>query len=64
TRADEDLPPRFKEEPLPDGPAAGHRFSPADIERLLSDYYTVRGWDENGVPRSETLTALQVEYPR
>lgn len=64
TKADEDLPPRFKEEPLPDGPAAGHRFTQADIERLLADYYAVRGWDENGVPRPETLVALGTEYPR
>lgn len=63
TRADEDLPPRFKEEPLPDGPAAGHRFSQADIERLLDDYYAVRGWDQEGVPKPETLAALEVKYP-
>jgi len=63
TRADEDLPPRFKEEPLPDGPAAGHYFTQADIERLLDDYYAVRGWDEEGVPKAETLAALGVEYP-
>ena len=64
TRADEDLPGRFKEEPLPDGPAAGHLFTDADIDRLLSDYYAVRGWDEHGVPLPETLAALDVEYPR
>jgi aldehyde:ferredoxin oxidoreductase len=64
TRADEDLPARFKEEPLPDGPAAGHLFTDADIDRLLSDYYAVRGWDEHGVPLPETLAALDVEYPR
>ncbi len=64
TRADEDLPGRLKTEPLPDGPAAGHRFTDADIERLLADYYAVRGWDEAGVPRPETLATLDVEYPR
>ena len=64
TKADEDLPPRFKEEPLPDGPAAGHLFTDADIERLLADYYAARGWDENGVPKPETLAALDLEYPR
>jgi aldehyde:ferredoxin oxidoreductase len=63
TRADEDLPGRFKTEPLPNGPAAGHLFTDADIERLRSDYYDTRGWDEHGVPRPETLDALDVEYP-
>jgi aldehyde:ferredoxin oxidoreductase len=63
TRDDEDLPARFKEEPLLDGPAAGHRFTDADIEWLRADYYRVRGWDENGIPKPETLAALEVEYP-
>ncbi|MBM4465426.1 MAG: aldehyde ferredoxin oxidoreductase family protein [Chloroflexi bacterium] len=63
TREEEDLPRRFKEEPLPDGPAAGHRFTEADIERLRADYYAVRGWDENGVPKPETLAALEIKYP-
>ena len=54
---------RFKEEPLADGPAAGHRFTEEDIARLRADYYQVRGWDENGVPRPETLDRLGVEYP-
>jgi aldehyde:ferredoxin oxidoreductase len=64
TKADEDLPGRFKTEPLPDGPAAGHLFTDAEIQRLLADYYAARGWDENGVPRPETLAALDVDYPR
>jgi aldehyde:ferredoxin oxidoreductase len=63
TREDEDLPRRLKDEPLPDGPAAGHRFSETDIQRLLADYYTARGWDENGVPTQETLERLGVDYP-
>jgi aldehyde:ferredoxin oxidoreductase len=63
TKDSEDLPMRFKEEPLLDGPAAGHRFTDEDIERLRADYYAVRGWDGNGVPRPETLAALGVEYP-
>ena len=62
-KEDEDLPARFKEEPLPDGPAAGHRFTEEDIARLRADYYAVRGWDANGVPRPEKLAALGVEYP-
>ncbi len=64
TREAETLPRRFVEEPLPDGPAAGHRFTPEDIEKLRSEYYAVRGWDENGIPKAETLAALKVTYPR
>jgi aldehyde:ferredoxin oxidoreductase len=62
-KEDEDLPARFKEEPLSDGPAAGHFFTESDIECLRADYYAARGWDEHGVPRPETLARLNVEYP-
>jgi aldehyde:ferredoxin oxidoreductase len=62
-KEDEDLPARFKEEPLPDGPAAGHVFRDEDIHRLLSDYYAARGWDQEGVPLPQTLAKLGVEYP-
>ncbi len=63
TKEHEDLPRRFKDEPLPDGPAAGHRFSESDLQRLLADYYVARGWDENGVPTQERLKVLEVDYP-
>ena len=33
-KEDEDPPVRFKAEPLPDGPAAGHLFTEEDIARL------------------------------
>jgi aldehyde:ferredoxin oxidoreductase len=53
-----DLPPaRFSEEPIPDGPNQGHVISREDIHNLLSWYYSARGWDENGIPTRETLTA-------
>jgi aldehyde:ferredoxin oxidoreductase len=63
SREDEDLPRRLKEEPVPDGPAAGHTLTDADLNRLLDDYYAVRGWDEQGVPTPEKLEALGIEYP-
>ncbi len=63
TKEAEDLPVRFKTEPLPDGPAAGHLFTDDDIARLRADYYAVRGWGDDGAPRPETLAALGVEYP-
>jgi aldehyde:ferredoxin oxidoreductase len=49
--------------PLPDGLAAGHRYTDEDIAWLRADYYRVRGWDGHGVPKPETLAALGVEYP-
>ena len=31
------------------------------FERLMKDYYTIRGWDSNGLPTAETLARLEVE---
>ncbi len=31
-------------------------------ERLLSSYYEYKGWDNNGIPKKETLLALGLDY--
>ncbi|HEC57719.1 MAG TPA: aldehyde ferredoxin oxidoreductase [Candidatus Syntrophoarchaeum butanivorans] len=46
-RADDTLPVHFF-----DG------FSRDAFERTLDEYYAIRGWDENGVPKEETLMRL------
>ena len=48
-------PPRFLNEPIPDGPNQGHHLSEADIHQLLTWYYRARGWDDNGIPTKQTL---------
>jgi aldehyde:ferredoxin oxidoreductase len=58
--ADETLPRRFVEEPLPSGPHKGHLISRSDMTYLLKDYYAIRGWDEKGHPTPETLTRTGV----
>ena len=55
TKKDDYLPPRFLNEPLPDGAAKGQIVH---IEQLLSDYYNVRGWSKEGVPTEEKLKDL------
>ncbi len=49
TRKDDTVPPRILHEPLPDGMAEGKKVEGLDL--MLDDYYAIRGWDENGVPR-------------
>ncbi|MBW2654323.1 MAG: aldehyde ferredoxin oxidoreductase family protein [Deltaproteobacteria bacterium] len=44
------LPLRFINEPLPDGPAKGHRISKKDMTYMRQEYYKLRGWNEKGVP--------------
>jgi aldehyde:ferredoxin oxidoreductase len=55
TKADDTLPPRFLEEPLTEGPAAGHV---AETEKMLPKFYELRGWDEDGIPTPEKLQEL------
>jgi aldehyde:ferredoxin oxidoreductase len=31
-----------------------------DLETMLKEYYFVRGWDEEGVPKPETLKKLKL----
>jgi aldehyde:ferredoxin oxidoreductase len=57
TKKDDYLPPRFMNEPLPDGAAKGQVVH---IEQLLSDYYNVRGWSKEGVPTEEKLKDLSL----
>ncbi len=49
------LPKRLLEDPIPDGPSKGnvHRLS-----ELLPEYYTLRGWGEDGIPEAERLSKL------
>jgi aldehyde:ferredoxin oxidoreductase len=46
---DDTLPHRFTHEPLSEG-ASKNQVVPVD--RMVKDYYAIRGWDENGVPQS------------
>jgi aldehyde:ferredoxin oxidoreductase len=49
------LSPRMLKEPLIAGPAAGRVV---DLEKMLPDYYQVRGWGVDGIPTSEKLALL------
>jgi aldehyde:ferredoxin oxidoreductase len=56
-----DYPPaRFYEEPIPDGPNEGHYISLDVIDEMLDEYYTARGWDNNGNPTIETLRGFSL----
>ena len=60
TRKDDTLPPRYFEEPLPDGPSKGLKVGRSEFERMLDEYYEVRGWSREGVPTEDTLRALDL----
>jgi len=55
-RKDDTLPRRFLE-PMPDGNSKGQTF---DANRMLDDYYKMRGWNARGVPTRERLKSLDL----
>jgi aldehyde:ferredoxin oxidoreductase len=59
TRKDDNLPPRFLKEPLPNGNSKGSVF---EIEPMLNEYYEERGWDSNGIPKPRKLREMHLEY--
>ncbi len=58
TREDDTLPPRFMEEPLPEGATKGQVVTKEMLDEMLDEYYALRGWDKNGVPTEEKLKEL------
>ena len=55
TAADDTLPPRLLNDPLPVGPSKGGLNHLAD---MLPEYYSLRGWGPDGVPTAEKLSEL------
>jgi aldehyde:ferredoxin oxidoreductase len=59
TGADDTLPPRFTEDPMPAGPAKGQVYD--ILEPMKEAWYTVQGWNtETGIPTRETLEKLSL----
>jgi aldehyde:ferredoxin oxidoreductase len=50
---DDNLPKRFYKEIL----KTGHVVEETDLAAMLKDYYTLRGWNENGVPKVKPATS-------
>ena len=54
-----DYPPaRVYEEGVQNGPTQGSRIKKEDVDKLLDEYYQLRGWDKNGKPTSQKLKEL------
>lgn len=62
-RRQDTLPPRMRE-PVPDGPTAGHFISQIVLDEMLDDYYSLRGWNMQGMPKPETLQKFALEFTR
>ncbi len=60
-RKDDRLPHRFLNEEIPSGNSKGLRTRPEELDQMLDEYYELRGWDSNGVPKRETLDRLGLD---
>jgi aldehyde:ferredoxin oxidoreductase len=60
-RAEDTLPYRVMNEPVPDGPSEGMYCPPDELEEMLDEYYRFRGWNDNGHPTTDTVERLDLE---
>lgn len=61
SREDDTLPPRMWE-PVESGPHKGFKFDKGSWNEALDNYYSLHGWDENGIPSKKTLENLNLKY--
>jgi len=58
TGKDDRLPDRLVKEPMPLGPAEG---KVVELDKMLPEYYQLRGWDKEGNPTREKVKELGLE---
>jgi aldehyde:ferredoxin oxidoreductase len=63
TRADGWLVDRYFDEPTPIGlpVVRGKCLDREKFKQMIDEHYELHGWDENGVPRLETLKRLGLD---
>jgi len=61
SREDDSIPARVYLDPLPEGNPKGKVVSERGFQMMLSEYYKLFGWDEQGRPTRETLRGLDLE---
>ncbi len=57
TAKDDTLPPRMLNDPMPAGPCKGEV---SKLDKMLPEYYAIRGWSAEGVPTKEKLAELGI----
>ena len=61
TRDDDTLPKRYFDDPMPARKTKGHHVDRQQFQVMLDDYYTERGWDDQGrvpVDRQQAIDAM------
>ena len=57
-RSDDDLPWRWKHDPMTKGPSAGHVTSDKELEYMKDLYYEAKGWTKEGLIPKQVLIDL------
>ena len=57
-RKDDTFPKRLMTEPIKAGASKGQLISQKDLDEMLDEYYSARGWDKNGTPTAAKLKEL------
>ncbi len=60
-REDDTFPGRVLEEPLSDGNSQGEYIGRKDLNKMLDEYYEVRGWTSEGLPTRGKLFTLGLD---
>ncbi|MDR0464840.1 MAG: aldehyde ferredoxin oxidoreductase family protein [Treponema sp.] len=61
TASDDSLPDRLTKTPQPARDGSVNPKFVVPLERMMKQYYKVRGWDAQGVPKKRTLKRLKIE---
>jgi len=61
TKADDWLPARVFEDPVPTGPSAGSIINPDALHMEIEEYYQARGWTKDGLIPKAKLIALGLQ---
>jgi aldehyde:ferredoxin oxidoreductase len=59
SRADDTLPKRYFDEPMPGRATKGHRIDRDKFAQMLDEYYAARGWDDQGRPPVARVAELE-----
>ena len=58
TRADDTLPKRYFDDPMPARKTKGHHVDREQFQNMLDDYYAERGWDADGRVSAERIAEI------
>ncbi len=64
TSADDTLPRRFFEQPLSEGGTKGKTVNKERFTKMVKEYYRLRGWNSNGIPRAAMREKQQLSIER